>query len=209
MTLTLIPDRAPAVWQQVLGGAMDLVNPTIAQVNLDTIATVLARTPRFGGHTERGIYSVGQHCEQGARAILRDTGRQDWSAAFLLHDAHEAFTGDITTPVARALAAIAAEGEYFGGDIVKRAIRTLKSRLDAVIYPAAGIMWPLPEDCAAVVKEYDVRMCVQEAKARLAPAPFPWGEPHDLAEPIEGVDLYPWSEGTVRVMWRAALDEWC
>ena len=91
--------------------------------------------------------------------------------------------------------------------IVRKAIKSLKTRLDAVILPAAGLPWPLPPDVAAIVHEYDIRMCLTEARARLAPQP--WSEPYASAKPVEGVDLYPWSERTVAVMWRTAFYELC
>lgn len=196
-------------WLQVLGGvAFDLVHPRPEQVDFGTIATVLARTPRFGGHTDGGTLSVAQHCEQGARAILRDTGRADWAAAFLIHDAHEAYIGDLPTPVQNALAAVAAliDGDTNSGDIVKRAIEALKRRLDIAIYLAAGIpdvsveMW-------GVVKSYDRRMCVTEHDARMPLAPrLPW---HSFGpiKPVAMVDTYPWSEGCVRSLYMAACYE--
>lgn len=203
--------KAPPIWMQALGSvAFDLLSPKPEQIDFATIATVLARVPRFGGHTERGAYSVAQHCEQGAQAILRDTGNRTAAAAFLLHDAHEAYVGDFAKPVQDALVAAANEtGLLLGtaGNVVRHAISTLKSRLDSAIYTAAGLPWPLPADVSALVHEYDIRMCRTERDVRLAPTPHPWGEPYASAVPVAGVDLYPWSEGAVRAMWLALARE--
>lgn len=190
---------APAIWLQTIGGAryVDLANPKPEQINFEAMATVLARVPRFGGHTN-GIYSVAQHCVEGAYAILRDTGRRDAAAAFLLHDGHEYLIGDIATPVQEALAAAADvfDGDRDGGDIVRCAIGNLKARLDAAIYAAAGIAWPLPKDVRAIVKDYDMRMCATEHRARMDAAPFPWVEQVENAASVVGCDLAQW-------------DEWC
>lgn len=193
------------IWMQTLGGGfLDLCNPAAAQISFSHVATVLSRTARFGGHTEHGTYSVAQHCEQGARAILRDTGRRDWAAAFLLHDAHEAYLGDMTTPIAEALAACS---EWPAA--VRSAIAVLKARLDAAIYGAAGVTYPLPVATQQVVKKYDLRMMRTERDERLAPPPFPWGTVVEAAEPIAGCDLWPWSEGTTAALWLAAFEEMC
>lgn len=195
---------APDVWMQALGGtAVDLVNPTPDMIHWPTIATVLARLPRFGGHTRNGTYSVAQHCIEGAAAIVRDGHPLLAAAAFLIHDAHEAYIGDVTTPVQRALAHHADQAfPYAYHGAVERAFTSLKSALDSAIYPAAGLPWPLPPHIAAVVKSYDIRMMVTERDERLDPPPYPWRMD---AERVTGCDLYHWSEGTVAALYAGAL----
>jgi hypothetical protein len=203
--------KAPDVWMQALQGvAVDLVNPTPDQIDFRTIATVLARIPRFGGHTRNGPYSVAQHCIEGAHAILRDTGDALAAAAFLIHDAHEAYMGDITTPVQKALAAHAARqwpvpgASRAAARAVSDAFRALKWALDGAIYPAAGLPWPLPPAIATVVKSYDARMMVTERDARLDPPPYPWTRD---AERVQGVDVLSMREGTVAALYWAACCE--
>lgn len=216
------------IWLQTLpelgarvGGMLDLINPDPAQIDFRTIATVLSRVPRFGGHTGMGPISVAQHCAEGARAILRDTGRKDWAAAFLLHDAHEAYIGDIATPVAQAIGAAVAivsdrvQREATGdemtveqwaavADIVRAGIGSLKRTLDEAIYQAAGL--PLPEgDTLAVVKLYDLRMLHTERLARMAEPPQPWDVPDSPI--VEDVDLYPWSERLAASTWYGMAQE--
>lgn len=189
-------------WLQVLGGkSFDLTNPTPDQVDFHTIALVLARTPRFSGHTDRGILSVAQHCLEGAHAMQRDGCSRLACAAFLIHDAHEAYMGDIATPVVDALAHIA----DWSGDDLRASVKELKSRLDRAIYTAAGLPYPLSADVAAIVHEYDLRMCRTERDARLAPPSKAWADAIERADPVEGCDLYPWSEGTVRALYAQAL----
>lgn len=206
----LLQGEPPAVWMQALGSvAFDLVNPTPDMINFRTIATVLARVPRYAGQTEDGVLSVAQHCSEGAWAVLRDTGRRDWAAAFLLHDAHEYLMGDIATPVAQALGAISNErqGVAWAENVVSDAIKQLKWRLDTAIYAAADITWPLESMCYDVVKVYDLRMCRTERDARLAPSPYAWCDGVERAEPVAGCDLRPWSEERAGREFRRALQE--
>lgn len=199
-----------APWLQVLGGrAFSLTNPRAEDVDFETIATVLARVPRFGGHTESGVLSVAQHCLEGAAAIKRDGHGDIAAAAFLIHDAHEAYIGDLATPVQDALCAMAG-CDVSGRDaswVVKLAIRNLKSRLDSAIYPAAGLPWPLPADVAALTHLYDLRMCRTERDGRLAPSPTSWCDAIERAVPVAGCDLWYWSAGTVEACYMRACRE--
>ncbi|MCC2627772.1 MAG: uncharacterized protein K0S14_1422 [Thermomicrobiales bacterium] len=73
-----------------------VVLPTVAAPSLIDIAVSLSRMPRFGGHTRRW-WSVLDHtlfCDELVRA---KTGTRMERIALLLHDAHEAITGDVPT----------------------------------------------------------------------------------------------------------------
>lgn len=194
------------------GGQLHLVNPTIEQIDFSRISIALSRVQRCAAQTEKGL-SIAQHMVEGARAIMRDTGRRDMAAAFLLHDVHEAFMGDIATPVLEALCAIADEAATEHGPnphrVVRRAVKTLKKRLDAVIYAAAGIAWPLPEPVVKVVKEYDLRMLRTERDLFMSPPPHRWIDAVENAEPVAGVTSEVWSARCARVMWLAAFQELC
>lgn len=192
-------------WTQVLGTdgkgkRFDLVNPRAEDVDFVAMATVLARTPRFNGHTEGGSYSVAQHCREGAYAILRETGDAYAAAAFLLHDGHEYIIGDQSTPVRDAVAwyAVAESGDLYADRIVRSAIASLKLALDQAIYKRAGLGWPLSPAVHALVKEYDIRMLRTEADARMAPRPEPWEGIYEAAVSIAGVRTEPWSETYAR-----------
>lgn len=78
----------------------DFVNPTVEQVCVHDIAHSLARTCRFGGHTF-GHYSIAQHSMVVAD-LLVDQGPMTQLHG-LLHDAHEAYIGDIVTPLKQSL----------------------------------------------------------------------------------------------------------
>lgn len=81
---------------------VDLADPQPSDVNIPLIALSLSRQCRFNGCTTR-FYSVAEHCCRLATlAANRGHGAevQLWA---LLHDAHEAYTGDVTRPLQRML----------------------------------------------------------------------------------------------------------
>lgn len=82
-----------------------LEHPRVADIEWADIAISLSRLPRFLGHT-RIPYSVAAHSlfvYDLARATpgLHGHARASFSAAALLHDGHEAYLGDVPTPVKR------------------------------------------------------------------------------------------------------------
>ncbi|MCA0404890.1 MAG: hypothetical protein LCH39_01895 [Proteobacteria bacterium] len=202
--------------QTATGIAFDLIDPRPEMVDFEVdIAESLARQPRFTGHIRSGSYSVAQHCVLGADALLRETGRTEIAAAFLLHDAHEAYVGDMATPVSHALAAYA--GACAAGNTMLRSdagfdpkkayaegkrcayagLKALKDNVDTAIHAAAGIAWPLPDDVRAAVKEMDLRMLSTERRHLLGPSPRPWGEDIESARPVRlngKLTVWPWPD---------------
>lgn len=179
------------IWIQTLAGGFDLLEPRVDQVDFKSLVTALSRIPRFLGYTSGGSLSVAQHCVEGARAIERETRRRDAAAAFLLHDAHEAFIGDIPTPVQRALEAHSSE--------VRAAFRALKDRIDAAIYGAAGIEWPLDDETRDIVRTYDLRMCRTERDFFCSTPSQRWEDVIENAVPVDGCSREMW--GAKRAQW--------
>lgn len=214
-------------WNQILhtdgrGRAWDFLNPDPAAIDWPTIALVLARIPRFNGHTTQGPYSVAQHLVEGARAILRDGYVHEVAAAYLLHDAHEFVIGDDVRPKVEALASLASQAaradygtisvqsdsmQFFASKWIKDAFRELKSRADAVIYPAAGLAWPLSSECAEIVKQFDNRMLRTEADARTGPRCQAWADVVESAQSVEGADCSPWSADLAASLWLSLAKE--
>lgn len=107
-------------WMQTYGGRMiDLLDPDPALIDIQDIAVSLSRICRFNGHCA-AHYSVADHSARVALECVCDP------LAALLHDAHEAYLGDITRPARQAIDSAglvetarrldAAIGEAFGID---------------------------------------------------------------------------------------------
>lgn len=193
-------------WLQTASGrAFNLLRPDWREVDFEVdVPEALARIARFTGHVRSGPYSVAQHCIIGADAIWRDTKDREAAAAFLLHDAHEAYLGDIATPIAQALAERA---RFFNGgllaDLVGKSVKSLKGTIDREIYRAAFMgLEGCPTKHRETVKLYDIRMLVTERNHMLGPSPQPWGPPFDTAEPLRLTGkITPWP-------WHVAADEY-
>jgi hypothetical protein len=76
------------------GGVFDPLDPNPADVYVEDIARSLSQRVRFGGHGRR-FYSVAEHSVHVSRACGGDAF---WG---LLHDASEAYLGDLVTPLKR------------------------------------------------------------------------------------------------------------
>lgn len=104
--------------------------------NIESIAFALSNINRFTGHV--GQYSVAQHCVMIAEALP-----EPYKLAGLLHDAPEAYIGDVSAPLKRLLP------EY----------KKLEKFYHQVIDSYFNVQTEHP-----LVKEYDVRMLISEAE---------------------------------------------
>lgn len=77
----------------VSGRKIDLNNPTGQMINISDIAHGLAHICRFGGHTQH-YYSVAQHS-----ILVMKLAPQHLKFAALMHDAPEAYLGDVIKPL--------------------------------------------------------------------------------------------------------------
>jgi 5'-deoxynucleotidase YfbR-like HD superfamily hydrolase len=153
------------------GVLFDLINPQSTDVKLVDIAHALAATNRFGGHC-RLPYSVAQHsvlCSQNCEF-------PEWA---LMHDASEAYVGDVTRPLKQMLGAAYKEIEM------------------NILY-AIGIHFKLPphEEHEEAVKDVDNRLLITE-KRDLMPDKE-WRYLQDV-EPLPD-KIEPWSFSTAKTM---------
>src|SRR3989344_7499081 len=85
-------------WAQTFTGKQFWpLDPRSEEVNLTDIAHSLAQQPRFNGHSIK-FYSVAQHS-----VLVSKIVSPSQSLAALFHDASEAYTGDIISPLKRFL----------------------------------------------------------------------------------------------------------
>lgn len=196
-------------WKQTMSGrAVPLMRIDADDIDLfGDVAEALARLTRFDGHVPGGVYSVAQHCVLMADAALEETGDAGLAAHCLLHDAHEAYIGDIVTPVVAWMDAIAAATE--GAARPSAILDAMKGAADRAIWRAAGLPPPGPTWRAAI-RDYDRRMLATEKRQLLNPCRVSWGAAIETAAPIRmrgRITLWPAAKAADE--YRARLDTFC
>ncbi len=89
-------DRGP--WQQMPGGRFWPMDPREEDIRASDILHNLAQVNRFGGSTDAPI-SVAQHSVQCAMLAWRAGYNYETQYALLMHDAAEAYIGDMQRPL--------------------------------------------------------------------------------------------------------------
>lgn len=136
------------------GREIDLENPSPEDVDALDIAHALSQLPRFTGHTFQH-YSIAQHCTVGSILAEIIYPEYKWLPhMFQLHDAPEAYVGDVSSPLKSLLP------EY----------RTIEGRHKVAVETAFntdGLDSPQ-------VKLIDLRMLATERHRYMAPGGTPW-----------------------------------
>lgn len=146
------------IWTQTHSGkAWNTLDPEPMDVHLRDIAVSLSRQCRFNGHCRR-FYSVAEHCIHITGAIYDETGDGRLALYGLLHDAAEAYIGDIVQPLKGQLPAI-------------KSIERINLR---AILTGLGIDWTHYVLHEATIIDYDLRMLATEKRDLMAPEPRPW-----------------------------------
>lgn len=91
------PVGTRTVIETFTGDYFDYADPRAENVHVEDIAHGLAHTCRFGGQV-RTFYSVAEHAVL-VRQLVIDAGRPELGFAALHHDSHEAYLGDMPTPL--------------------------------------------------------------------------------------------------------------
>jgi uncharacterized protein len=161
-------DNRESAWVQLFSGKPFWpLGPRTSEIEITDIAHSLSMLCRFNGHCIK-FYSVAEHCVLLARH-LRMLGYGARVALWgLLHDAPEAYVGDLVRPLKQ-------------GDLARKRIEL---RLMYCVCEKFELTWIEP----AIVTLFDLRILGDE-RANMAPSVRPWG----LTEPPLGVQLNCWS----------------
>jgi hypothetical protein len=207
------------------GGAVDLLAPRPEQISAQDIAWALGGLPRFTAHTSK-FYSVAEHCchvsdwvmsrpmvrvdegewvlgetddQPGTRRVSRFSRQQLALALWgLLHDAAEAYTGDISSPMKQALRILnpGASGSF----------KAIERGLNEAIFTALGVSGLVAIEEPEVIKRIDRRLLVDERSALLPRQSRTWSEAVEGQEPL-GVVIGGWDREDARHQWLFRLDQ--
>jgi len=180
----LLDERAPdgvrsrGSWLQTYTGRQFFpMDPDPAEVDIADIAHALSLLCRYNGHVRR-FYSVAEHCVLVSRVVPPEHAL--WG---LLHDATEAYVGDMVRPLKNHMPAY----------------RQAEDRVMVAIATRFGISPEMPGEVGAA----DTRLLLDERAALLGEPPAQWaveGEPY-------GVEVEAWSPERAEAEYLARFEE--
>ena len=145
------------------GHYFDFLNPDPKMITIENIAKPLSRICRFGGHIA-SFYSVAQHCCSATIACrMAGFGREE-QLAVLLHDAAEAFCGDVVKPLKLMLG---------------NAYSDVEDRVEKAIGIAFGVDF---DKHKYVIKKFDLAMLMLEKKYFFPQDSVKWAGEDDVID---------------------------
>jgi hypothetical protein len=169
-------------WMQTYTGRQFWpLDPYPEDLSIVDIAHQLSMRVRYGGATTR-FYSVAEHCVIVSRHVP-----PEFALEALLHDASEAYLGDMIRPLKR-------QPDF-------AAFCAIEAVLERMIYEHYGVA-PTVESHAAV-KIADNRILADERINLMAPPPKPWIE----TEPPLGVEIEGLYSSAAKAAYLARFDE--
>lgn len=141
-------------WIQTYSGvAYYPADPRVDDVRLVDIAHALSHQCRFSGHTDR-FYSVAEHSVYVSQCVP-----PEHALVALMHDAPEAYIGDMTRPVK---------------ELFRAAGVTLYDELDALSWAVIARRFALPAELPECVHDADSRVLLAEKAQIRGPSPGSW-----------------------------------
>jgi 5'-deoxynucleotidase YfbR-like HD superfamily hydrolase len=163
---------APGPYLQTVSGRwVNPFEPDPAQLDIGDIARALANQCRFGGHC-RAFYSVAQHSVHVSELIEQRGGDTEDVFAALMHDASEAYLGDMPHPIKHR-------------SPLGASFREAEKHLERAIHERFGIKDESPE-----IKRADRALLATERRAFMVET-WDWPELAGV-KPLEGLELTAW-----------------
>lgn len=162
------------------GRRVDLLDPDPRSITIQDIAHHLARINRFSGGADWPVAAHGLLCLRLTEGFVMSPYHRLW---VMLHDAHEAFTGDISRPMK----------ELLGPERIEE----IQTGLDKAIRKALGISHLHDKHAELIAKEIDEIALKVERSVFIAPS-NDW--PAVLVEPA--------LESQLKVLAKRTPDEW-
>lgn len=152
-------------WMQTLSGAaFDLNAPDPRKVNITEIAVSLSCINRYNGHS-REPWNVAAHSVLCVQLLPADAS-PELKLAVLLHDAKEAFTCDMTSPVQEALA--------FISPAALAAFKRLQDDIQYAIHLRFDLQPVLDQRDTDAIKRVDALALAIERRDLMAPCEREW-----------------------------------
>jgi len=186
-------------WMEVASGTRFYpLDPRASEVHLSDVASSLAKQCRYNGHT-RFFYSVAEHSVLMADWLFREYGDPLLAYQGLMHDAPEAYLGDMVRPLKRNMPAFVA-AELPVWQTIVEAFPVLRRKGLSQDLAAPG-----PYGLDARVHQADNRILVDERAQVMRPSSNPWGIDH--LEPL-GVTIEGWHPGDAESNFLFAEEEY-
>ncbi|RNL61002.1 phosphohydrolase [Nocardioides marmoriginsengisoli] len=168
-------------WMQTYTGAQFWpLSPRAEDLNVADIAHSLSLQCRYNGHVDR-FYSVAEHCVLVSQAVPPEDAL--WG---LLHDAAEAYVGDMIRPLKRSMPDfVHAENQI---------LRVIAGEFD------------LPPEIPESVHEADARILLTERTELLSGTRHQWDLDLEALEPLP-VQVLGHDPVTAEILWLHRLDE--
>lgn len=142
----------------VSGRTIDPLDLWVRDVDVRDIATALSNLCRYAGHTEQ-FYSVAEHSVLVAEVALGRLPREAdhetrrlYTFCALMHDAHEAYLGDVVGP-------LKAHGVTIGG----RPLEDLEADIDNAIRARYRVPQP-PQEAVDTIRKIDGEVLLYEQR---------------------------------------------
>jgi len=153
------------------------LDPRADEIFPNEIAHGLSMIPRFGGHCYK-FYSVAEHCYLMAQSLY-EPELELWC---LLHDAAEAYIGDMVRPLKRMLPEFCA----------------IEDGIMVCVKERFGLVGEMP----AEVKKLDNEIMMAEADHMMVPFPKEWGI---TDRPLPGFEPNYWTPAQAKEKWLIAF----
>jgi len=164
----------------VTGERFYYLHPNVKSINIFDIGYALSNQCRYLGHTNE-FYSVAQHS-----VLVSTLVESEHALAGLLHDAAEAYTGDIVSPVKA---------------VVKPIFADVEEKIEKIIAKKFGIEYPRDPS----IKIADLVVAATEVRD-LMPEGMIWSPVVDLPEPML-VPIEAWEPSKALALWMARYRE--
>ena len=183
-------------WTQThTGCAVDLLNPRADTIRAHDLAVAQSRIVRFNGHTLPDLqpYVVAHHAHL-VESLMPEGTPPVVRLAALLHDAHEAYVGDLITPLVQAMAALSPS--------VPVLVDQIKFRLQDAIETAVGMPLDVRLDHHDAIHFADMLALAAEKRDLMGPEPQPWV---DQPDPSGVPRIDPLGHWSASYVWKSRL----